>query len=151
MASKYQDIVNLYHEQLLQISATEENWKMFLDAASRFYKYSFPDQVLIYTQKPEAVACASYNAWNQKMHRYVNKGTKGIALLDESGTWYTLKYVFDVADTHARKGIPEPYLWEMREELEGAVKEALEANFGELNINGIIKKRRKEDTKNGTN
>lgn len=147
MASKYQDIVNLYHEQLLQISATEENWKMFLDAASRFYKYSFPDQVLIYTQKPEAVACASYNAWNQKMHRYVNKGTKGIALLDESGTWYTLKYVFDVADTHARKGIPEPYLWEMREELEGAVKEALEANFGELNINGIIKKRRKEDTK----
>ena len=108
MASKYQDIVNLYHEQLLQISATEENWKMFLDAASRFYKYSFPDQVLIYAQKPEAVACASYNAWNQKMHRYVNKGTKGIALLDESGTWYTLKYVLMWRIRMPEKGYQNP-------------------------------------------
>ena len=148
MANKYQDIVNLYQEQLSQISASEESWKSFLDTASRFYKYSFPDQVLIYAQKPEATACASYNVWNQKMRRYINKGTKGIALLNESGTWYTLKYVFDVSDTHARKGIPEPYIWQMRQEFEGEVEEALEASFGELNIDSIIQKRKNKDIEN---
>lgn len=143
MASKFQDISDLYKIQLSQISASEKNWIDFLDVACRFYKYSFPDQVLIYSQKPEATACASYDIWNKKFHRYINKKVSGLALIDDSGMWPRLKYVFDISDTNAPKGIPEPYLWAMKPEFEENIRETLEAYFGDLDVDDIIRKRPK--------
>lgn len=102
----------------------------FLDTASRVYKYPFNEQVLIYAQKPDATACASIDIWNQKMRRWVNRGTRGIALLDDSGPRLRLKYVFDVADTHPGYNGRTPYLWELKPEQEGALLDHLVDTYG---------------------
>ena len=100
MPSRLENIVNIYKDTLSNISRSPENWTSFLISASNNYKYSFKDQVLIFVQRPEAIACADIDTWNKRVRRWVNKGAKGIALLDEVNGRSTLKYVFDVADTH---------------------------------------------------
>ena len=106
-------------ETAKQITGNVDAWKGFLDTASRLYRYSFPDQLLIYAQRPEATACASYDVWNNSIRRYIRKGSRGIALIDDSGASPKLRYVFDVADTveYARLH-PRPmsfYLWELED------------------------------------
>lgn len=102
----------------------------FLDTAAQNYKYSFQEQVLIHAQKPSATACAEIGTWNQ-LGRWVNKGTKGIALLVDRDIPYKLRYVFDVSDTNSRAG-REITLWKMERRYETAVMEALEDSFGEV-------------------
>ena len=100
MASKYQIISNLAEETAKAVSRSGEDWMDYLDTASRVYKYPFSDQLLIHAQRPDATACASLELWNNRMGRWVNRGAKGIALIDDSTDWPRLRYVFDVSDTH---------------------------------------------------
>ena len=109
-----------------------EHWAEFLITAARLYKYSYPDQLMIYAQRPDATACAEYDVWNNKMNRYVRRGSKGIALLDESSGYPRLHYVFDVSDTAPRRNALYPHLWEVEQTAENRMqqlmKELLERN-----------------------
>ena len=132
---KYDVISALSEETSKRVTRNEESWKKYLNTASRLYKYPFKDQLLIYAQRPDATACASIEIWNEKMHCWVNKGAKGIALLDEEGSPYTgLRYVFDISDVHKARRIGRfPRLWEMREEHQEAVLNRLEGIYGDTN------------------
>ena len=107
-----------------------ESWTDYLTTASRLYKYSFPDQLMIYAQRPDATACADYDIWNNRMNRYVRRGSKGIALLDESSGYPRLHYVFDVSDTGVRRNSRDPERWEMNDDLFKPVSEMLTAEYG---------------------
>lgn len=107
-----------------------QQWTAFLATASRLYKYSYYDQLMIFSQRPEATACAEYSIWNDVMRRYVRRGSKGIALLDTSGEKPRLRYVFDISDTGVRENSRSPFLWKFQPEHETAVAEALEQRFG---------------------
>ena len=132
---KYDVISALSEETSKRVTRNEESWKKYLNTASRLYKYPFKDQLLIYAQRPDATACASIEIWNDKMHCWVNKGAKGIALIDEEGSPYTgLRYVFDISDVHKAKRIGRfPQLWEMKEEHQEAVLDRLEGIYGDTN------------------
>ena len=113
--SKLQDIRDLAQEHAVSVSSSPRDWMDYMDTASRLYRYSFSDQLLIHAQHPEATACASLELWNEKMFRWVNCGARGIALLDETGQHTRLRYVFDISDTHMVAGGRSPYLWKMQE------------------------------------
>ena len=129
MPSKLQSVTKLYKYTLKDISNSPENWASFLITASNNYKYSFDEQILIFAQRPEATACADIDTWNEKVKRWVNKGAKGIALLDEVND--KLRYVFDVSDTHNYRGT-KLNLWKVDKKYNEEIIETLEANFGEL-------------------
>lgn len=101
-----------------------------LATASRLYKYPFHEQLMIFAQRPDATACAEYDLWNDTMRRYVRRGSKGIALVDNSREKPRLRYVFDISDTGLRKNSRHPFLWELRPEHEAAVAQALAERFG---------------------
>jgi len=128
MATKLQLISELSEQTAKEITNGPRRWMSFLTAAARLYKYSFENQLLIYAQRPDSTACATVNIWNSRMHRWVNKGSKGIALIDHNRSG--LKYVFDVADTHAGRGARDPQLWQMREEYTAPVLQSLEKTYG---------------------
>ena len=111
-------------------SRQREHWAEFLITVARLYKYSYPDQLMIYAQRPDATACAEYDVWNNKMNRYVRRGSKGIALLDESGGYPRLHYVFDVSDTAPRRNALYPDLWQINESLKEPVRSMLAENYG---------------------
>ena len=113
--SKLQDIRNLVQEHAVSVSSSPGNWMDYMDTASRLYRYSFSDQLLIHAQRPDATACASLELWNEKMLRWVNRGARGIALFDETWQNTKLRYVFDILDTHMVAGGRSPYLWKMQE------------------------------------
>jgi sugar phosphate isomerase/epimerase len=116
--SKLQDIRDLAQEHAVSVSGSPRDWMDYMDTASRLYRYSFSDQLLIHAQHPEATACASLELWNEKMFRWVNRGARGIALLDETGQHTRLRYVFDISDTHMVAGGRSPYLWQYRYSVE---------------------------------
>lgn len=108
---KYKLISALAEETAKEVVRNEESWRRYLNTASRLYKYPFKEQLLIYAQRPDATACASIEIWNEKMHCWVNKGAKGIALIDED-SFSGLKYVFDISDVHKARRIGQfPSLW----------------------------------------
>ena len=107
-----------------------QKWTAFLTTASRLYKYPFHEQLMIFAQRPDATACAEYDLWNDTMRRYVRRGSKGIALVDNSREKPRLRYVFDISDTGLRKNSRHPFLWELRPEHEAAVAQALTERFG---------------------
>ncbi len=113
--SKLQDIRNLVQEHAVSVSSSPGDWMDYMDTASRLYRYSFSDQLLIHAQRPDATACASLELWNEKMLRWVNRGARGIALFDETWQNTKLHYVFDISDTHMVAGGRSPYLWKMQE------------------------------------
>ena len=113
--SKLQDIRNLVQEHAVLVSSSPGDWMDYMDTASRLYRYSFSDQLLIHAQRPDATACASLELWNEKMLRWVNRGARGIALFDETWQNTKLRYVFDISDTHMVAGGRSPYLWKMQE------------------------------------
>lgn len=121
MASTMRKVSELSELTTYNITRTPENWMGFLDTASRIYKYPFNEQVLIHAQKPNATACASIEIWNKKMHRWVNRGSTGIALIDDTSTRLKLKYVFDIADTHPGRDGRMPFLWEMKPEYKNEI------------------------------
>ena len=131
MATKLQLITELSERTARSLTRSHANWTSFLKTAAWSYKYPFQDQLLIYAQRPDATACAPIEVWNGKLGRWVNKGAKGIALIDDSGSRLRLRHVFDVSDTTSRNSRPVP-LWEMRDKYTEAVTESLENTFGEL-------------------
>lgn len=131
MPNKQNHITELSVQTNQALTAAQENWAAFLRTMAWNYKYSFAEQVLIYAQRPKATACAPIETWNQKFHRWVNRGAKGIALIDDRRKKLALRYVFDVSDTNCRSG-EAVYLWTMKSRYEEAVTEALENAFGAL-------------------
>lgn len=115
---KYEYIVNLAEKTAKRVSQNRESWMKFLTSAARIYKYPFKEQLLIYAQNPDATACASIEIWNKRMNCWVNKGSSGIALPDDTATYgHKLKYVFDVSNVHAVKPNGRyPKAWKLREE-----------------------------------
>ena len=107
-----------------------ESWTDYLTTASRLYKYSFADQLMIYAQRPDATACADFDIWNNRMNRYVRRGAKGIALLDESSGFPRLHYVFDVSDTGVRRNSRDPEVWQLNDDLFQPVSEMLAQEYG---------------------
>ena len=130
--TKYQEIKALSDYASKQITENGQEWQKFLDCASKFTWYPFKDQILIYAQRPNATACASLELWNERMNCWVNRGAKGIALIDEEGTHRSgLKYVFDVKDVHEARYIGrKPKPWIMKRDYEPMVIEALEKKYG---------------------
>ena len=132
MPNKTEEYLALACKTAESFSRQWEHWAEFLITVARLYKYSYPDQLMIYAQRPDATACAEYDVWNNKMNRYVRRGSKGIALLDESGGYPRLHYVFDVSDTAPRRNALYPDLWEMEQTAENRMqqlmKELLERN-----------------------
>ena len=125
----------LYYAQLAENTARRltgnwERWAGFLATAGRLYKYPYPDQLMIYAQRPDATACASYDVWNDRMNRYVRRGSKGIALLDDAGDRLRLRYVFDLADTGTRQNSRDPWLWTLEDRHGIPVKAMLERRYG---------------------
>ena len=130
MAKKLDSIVELAAQKTREISANSGNYMAFLTTAAHNFKYNFRDQLLIYAQKPDATACAQIDFWN-KHGRYVNRGTRGIALLVDTDRGYKLRYVFDMSDTNSRQGRTIP-IWKMEPRYEDTVIEALENSYGEF-------------------
>ena len=130
MPSKLQTYMQMADEAQRQITGSYRGWTGFLTTAARLYKYPYAEQVMIHAQRPDATACAEYDFWNEKMGRYVRRGSKGIALIDSSGERPRLRYVFDVSDTGGREFPKSRYLWEYREEHADAVSAMLESRYG---------------------
>lgn len=131
MPRKIDLLQEVYQTQLATLTYSREVWCSFLRTAAFQYKYSFPDQVLIWSQRPHARACAELELWNKVFDRWVNRHAKGIALIKDKGSYTGIRYVFDVADTHGRHG-EELKLWQVRNGYHDDVTEALENRFGEL-------------------
>ena len=129
MPNKTEEYLALACKTADSFSRQWEHWAEFLITAARLYKYSYPDQLMIYAQRPDATACAEYDVWNNKMNRYVRRGSKGIALLDESGGYPRLHYVFDVSDTAPRRNALYPDLWQINESLKEPVRSMLAENY----------------------
>ena len=130
MPSKLQTYMQMADEAQRQITGSYRGWTGFLTTAARLYKYPYAEQVMIHAQRPDATACAEYDFWNEKMGRYVRRGSKGIALIDSSGERPRLRYVFDVSDTGGREFPKSRYLWEYRAEHADAVSVMLESRYG---------------------
>ena len=129
--TRFLEIKGLSEYVAKRISENGEEWQKFLDCAARFTPYSFKDQMLIYAQRPDATACATMDYWNDKMNCWVNRGSKGIALIDESNEKPKLRYVFDVKDVHEGRVLGhKPSLWKMKKDYEQAVINAIEKKYG---------------------
>ena len=125
------DIRELAQQNARYVSNSPQDWMSYLDVAARLYRYSFTDTLLIHAQRPDATACAELELWNQKMSRWVNRGAKGIALLDDTGPRTKLRYVFDIADTHLVRGGRTPLLWNLdSHEHEQAILDHLVDTYG---------------------
>ena len=130
MPNKTQEYLNLAQQTAKELTRYWENWSDYLTTASRLYKYSFADQLMIYAQRPDATACADFDIWNNRMNRYVRRGAKGIALLDESSGFPRLHYVFDVSDTGVRRNSRDPEVWQYNDDLKQPVSEMLNKTYG---------------------
>ena len=130
MPSKTEEYLALAQRTANGLTRYWESWTAYLTTASRLYKYRFEDQLMIYAQRPDATACADYDIWNNRMNRYVRRGSKAIALLDESSGYPRLHYVFDVSDTGVRHNSRDPDLWQYNDDLKQPVSDALTATYG---------------------
>ena len=130
MPSKTEEYIALAQRTANGLTRYWESWTDYLTTASRLYKYPFADQLMIYAQRPDATACADFDIWNNRMNRYVRRGAKGIALLDESSGFPRLHYVFDVSDTGVRRNSRDPEVWQYNDDLKQSVSEMLSKTYG---------------------
>ena len=130
MPSKTEEYLALAQRTANGLTRYWESWTDYLTTASRLYKYPFADQLMIYAQRPDATACADFDIWNNRMNRYVRRGAKGIALLDESSGFPRLHYVFDVSDTGVRRNSRDPEVWQFNDDLKQPVSEMLSKTYG---------------------
>ena len=130
MPSKTEEYLALAQRTANGLTRYWESWTDYLTTASRLYKYPFADQLMIYAQRPDATACAEFDIWRNRMNRYVRRGAKGIALLDESSGFPRLHYVFDVSDTGVRRNSRDPEVWQLGPDLVQPVSEMLAATYG---------------------
>lgn len=127
-----QQLDELYHQSLAEFAASPEKWTSFLDTAARLYKYDFKSQVLIWSQRPDATACAELPLWNERLHRRVNRGSNGIGIVDNSSGQPRIKYLFDISDTSPRdQSVAPPYIWQMRNDAYDTVLDGISAALGE--------------------
>ena len=127
-----QQLDELYHQALAEFTASPEKWQNFLDTAARLYKYDFKSQVLIWSQRPDATACADLPLWNGRLHRRVNRGSNGIGIVDNSSDQPRIKYLFDISDTSPRdQSVAPPYIWQMRNDAYDTVLDGISATLGE--------------------
>ena len=129
MPTKAEQYAQMADQVARQLTGSWQEWAGFLTTAARLYKYPFHEQMMIYAQRPDATACAEYDLWNNRMGRYVRRGSKGIALVDDSGDRPRLRYVFDISDTGTREHSRTPWLWTMNEEHTAPVMAMLERNY----------------------
>ena len=137
MPNKLQAYAEQAERTARQITGSHLAWTAFLTTAARLYKYPYNEQLMIYMQRPEATACAEYDFWNEKMGRYVRRGSTGIALIDATGYKPRLKYVFDVSDTGGKENARRVNLWELKDAHTGSVSAMLERNYGVSGRNGL--------------
>lgn len=130
MTAKTEYYTRMAEEAARQVTGSREQWTSFLTTAARLYKYPYPEQLMIFTQRPDATACAGYDLWNDKMYRYVKRGSKGIALVDTSGEEPRLRYVFDVSDTGTRKNSRPVHLWKVENAHIPFIQQALSDSYG---------------------
>ena len=130
MPTKAEMYAQMVDKVATQLTGSWQEWAAFLTTASRLYKYPFHEQLMIYAQRPDATACAEYDLWNDKMGRYVRRGSKGIALVDDSGDRPRLRYVFDISDTGTREHSRTPWLWQLEEQHMIPVEAMLERTYG---------------------
>ena len=130
MPSKTEEYLALAQRTANGLTRYWESWTDYLTTASRLYKYPFADQLMIYAQRPDATACAEFDIWRNRMNRYVRRGSKGIALLDESSGFPRLHYVFDVSDTGVRRNSRDPEVWQFNDDLKQPVSEMLSKTYG---------------------
>ena len=130
MPSKAEFYRQMAEQVSTRLVGSWKEWTAFLTTAARLYKYPFHEQMMIYAQRPDAIACAEYDLWNDKMGRYVRRGSKGIALVDDSGDRPRLRYVFDISDTGTREHSRTPWLWQLEEQHIGPVSAMLERSYG---------------------
>jgi len=130
MPNKTEEYLALAQRTANGLTQYWESWTDYLTTASRLYKYSFPDQLMIYAQRPDATACAEFDIWRNRMNRYVRRGSKGIALLDESSGFPRLHYVFDVSDTGVRRNSRDPEVWQFNDDLKQPVSQMLSKTYG---------------------
>ena len=129
MPTKAEQYAQMADQVARQLTGSWQEWAGFLTTAARLYKYPFHEQMMIYAQRPDATACAEYDLWNNRMGRYVRRGSKGIALVDDSGDRPRLRYVFDISDTGTREHSRTPWLWTLNEEHTAPVMAMLERNY----------------------
>ena len=129
MPTKAEQYAQMADQVARQLTGSWQEWAGFLTTAARLYKYPFHEQLMIYAQRPDATACAEYDLWNNRMGRYVRRGSKGIALVDDSGDRPRLRYVFDISDTGTREHSRTPWLWTMNEEHAAPVMAMLEGQL----------------------
>jgi hypothetical protein len=147
ISAKVQKTADIFHEHIADVGRGASNWASFLETAGRMYKYSFVDQILIHAQRPEATACAGIDFWNERMNRWVKRGSKGIALIDRTNPHDPrLKYVFDVNDTHQSRSAQAPYIWRIEPEHAEHVRKRLAMAYGiddpdmKAQLTGIVKR-----------
>ena len=129
MPTKAEMYAQMAEKVAVQLTGSWQEWAGFLTTAARLYKYPYHEQLMIYAQRPDATACAEYDLWNDRMGRYVRRGSKGIALVDDSGDRPRLRYVFDISDTGTREHSRTPWLWQLEERHIGPVSAMLERNY----------------------
>ena len=129
MPTKAEMYAQMAEKVAVQLTGSWQEWAGFLTTAARLYKYPFHEQLMIYAQRPDATACAEYDLWNDRMGRYVRRGSKGIALVDDSGDRPRLRYVFDISDTGTREHSRTPWLWQLEERHIGPLSAMLERNY----------------------
>jgi len=129
MPTKAEQYAQMADQVARQLTGSWQEWAGFLTTAARLYKYPFHEQMMIYAQRPDATACAEYDLWNNRMGRYIRRGSKGIALVDDSGDRPRLRYVFDISDTGTREHSRTPWLWTLNEEHTAPVMAMLERNY----------------------
>ena len=137
MPSKYHMYRQISEQAARQITGSYQNWTGFLETAARLYKYPYHEQLMIYAQRPDATACAEYDFWNGRMHRYVRRGAKGIALIDTTGDNPCLRYVFDISDTGTRENARPVWFWRYNKQYADAVSASLENAFDVSGENGL--------------
>ena len=130
MPTKAEMYAQMAEQVAAKLTDSWQEWTGFLTTAARLYKYTFQDQMMIYAQRPDATACAEYDLWNDKMGRYVRRGSKGIALVDDTDDRPRLRYVFDISDTGTREHSRTPWLWQLEEQHKGPVSAMLEHSYG---------------------
>ena len=130
MPNKAEHYAQMADQTAVKLTSSWQEWAAFLTTAARLYKYPYPEQLMIYAQRPDATACAEYDLWNKTMGRYVRRGSQGIALVDDSGAKPRIRYVFDISDTGEREHSRRPWLWKMEQEHLAPVSAMLEQQYG---------------------
>ena len=139
MNTKLQNYIQLAGNAASQVTKNAENWADFLNTASRLYRYSFPDQLMIHAQRPKASACAEFDLWSRRMNRHIRRGSKGIGLVGINQNGYPkIRYVFDIADTQLRKNSANLFQWQYKKDYETVIIKALEGRFGVSGEKGLV-------------